>query len=226
MDAQGKNTVKFVKRKGLCPHFMKDIIPIYNACFSEKERQSNRILRNRLRHNTYSIMKMKNEKSTVGFSFVIPIHKKKILHIDYIGVDPHTQGKGYGKMLMEYICRSYKKKGWIITLECEDHLIKFYEKFGFIRMNIFYHFRGKTMNLMVCPSTRDNRLTYIRDMISNINNESVGDIKSPFYIILPYRKYNENRVLYKCREKNLRSSIFDTFLETNRNDGEKPPSYI
>lgn len=219
-----KSAVKFVKRKGLYPHFMKDIIPIYNTCFKECDRQSPKILRNRLRHKTYSVVKMLNENvAVVGFSFLIPIHKKKILHIDYVGIDPNTQGKGYGRMLMEYITKTYKKRGWIITLECEDHLIKFYEKLGFIRMNILYHFRGKTMNLMVCPNTKDNRLTFIRDIISNLNNEATCDMKSPFYRLLPYRKYNENIVLYKCREKKMNSSIFDTYTEKN-NDGEKPPS--
>ena len=36
-----------------------------------------------------------------------------------------------------------------MILECEDHLIKFYEKNGFIRINYDYQYNNIKMNLML-----------------------------------------------------------------------------
>lgn len=65
-----------------------------------------------------------------------------ILEIKNIATDPDFQGKGYGKMLMDYIAAKYKDRYSILQVGTGDSplTIPFYEKCGFERSHRIKNF--------------------------------------------------------------------------------------
>jgi len=61
-------------------------------------------------------------------------------HLEYLGVSPTSQGRGYGKKVLDHFSK--------ITLECKRELIPFYEKMGFtvLAKNKRYYFLFKGMS--------------------------------------------------------------------------------
>ena len=56
----------------------------------------------------------------------------KVAHIEDIVADSKFRGKGYGKMMIEYLIDKAKEhQVYKIILNCSDDNIKFYEKCGF-----------------------------------------------------------------------------------------------
>ena len=56
----------------------------------------------------------------------------KVAHIEDIVADSKFRGKGYGKMMIEYLIEKAKEhKVYKIILNCSDNNVKFYEKCGF-----------------------------------------------------------------------------------------------
>ena len=56
----------------------------------------------------------------------------KVAHIEDIVTDNKFRGKGYGKMMIEYLIEKAKEhQVYKIILNCSDENIKFYEKCGF-----------------------------------------------------------------------------------------------
>ena len=56
----------------------------------------------------------------------------KVAHIEDIVADNKFRGKGYGKMMIEYLIDKAKEhQVYKIILNCSDENIKFYEKCGF-----------------------------------------------------------------------------------------------
>ena len=56
----------------------------------------------------------------------------KVAHIEDIVTDSKFRGKGYGKMMIEYLIEKAKEhQVYKIILNCSDDNIKFYEKCGF-----------------------------------------------------------------------------------------------
>lgn len=61
-----------------------------------------------------------------------PSMSGKVAHIEDIVVDSKFRGKGYGKMMIEYLIEKAKEhQVYKIILNCSDENIKFYEKCGF-----------------------------------------------------------------------------------------------
>jgi GNAT superfamily N-acetyltransferase len=90
--------------------------------------------------------------SLIGFSFLNFFPKLKLLHLDYISLDKKYQGKGNGTYYLNYIITKFYKSNsdiYFLVLECEDHLIKFYEKNGFIKIKFNYFYKGIKLNLMI-----------------------------------------------------------------------------
>jgi glucosamine-phosphate N-acetyltransferase len=93
--------------------------------------------------NSYiHIMKEINDDKTVSIvgSGTLIIEKKfihnmaSVGHIEDIVIDKKCRGKGYGKLMMNYLIDIAKQKGcYKIILDCVDHNVKFYEKMGFTK---------------------------------------------------------------------------------------------
>ncbi len=104
--------------------------------------------------------------SIVGFSFLNYFPKYKLLHIDFISLDKLYQGKGNGTFYLNYIIDKFYKLNntnkniQYLILECEDHLIKFYEKNGFQKINYKYCYHGIRLNLMFYKDNDDKPISY------------------------------------------------------------------
>ena len=84
-------------------------------------------------------------------------------HLDYFAIDPLYQFKGYGTTLLNLIVSKYKK----ITLECENSLINYYNKFGFIKCKIKYYYNNLHLNFM--SNFNNSKLKLIANSINNFN---------------------------------------------------------
>jgi ribosomal protein S18 acetylase RimI-like enzyme len=136
---------------------------------------------NKIRNNNNKTNKIKNNyeiNNLIGFSLLYNFPHKKFIHLDYIAIDKQFQGKGYGKQYLNYIIENFlmkQKNINYLTLECENKLIGFYEKFGFIKVNINYYYRGIKLNLMI--------------LSKNIINLKLNKIKIGNYLL---NKFNSN----------------------------------
>lgn len=65
-----------------------------------------------------------------------------ILEIKNIATDPNHQGKGYGKMLIDFIVRKYSGQYAVLQVGTGDSplTVPFYEKCGFTRSHILKNF--------------------------------------------------------------------------------------
>ena len=65
-----------------------------------------------------------------------------ILEIKNIATKPEAQGKGYGRILIEFIVEKYKEKYSVLQVGTGDSplTIPFYEKCGFIRSHSIQNF--------------------------------------------------------------------------------------
>lgn len=87
-----------------------------------------------------------------GFAFLNYFPKLKLIHLDYISLDKKYQGNGNGTKYLKHIINTFytqNKKIKYLILECEDHLVKFYEKNDFHKLNIKYNYFGMRLNLMI-----------------------------------------------------------------------------
>lgn len=82
------------------------------------------------------------EDDGVKCECVITNEGNGILEIKNIATDPEFQGKGYGKILIDYIINKYKNQYSIIQVGTGDSplTIPFYEKCGFVRSHIIKNF--------------------------------------------------------------------------------------
>lgn len=64
------------------------------------------------------------------------------LEIKNIAIDPDSQGKGYGKILIDFIVRKYRGEYSVLQVGTGDSpmTIPFYEKCGFVRSHIVKNF--------------------------------------------------------------------------------------
>lgn len=82
------------------------------------------------------------EEDGVKCECVITNEGNGILEIKNIATDPEFQGRGYGKILIDYIINKYKNQYSIIQVGTGDSplTIPFYEKCGFVRSHIIKNF--------------------------------------------------------------------------------------
>jgi len=103
---------------------------IYYQCFDSKDRLPLRKLK-----RDYQMMLYQND--------VILVLKQlgSLFHLEYLGVNPDSQGKGMGKKMLSLFPK--------VTLECREHLIPFYEKMGFhvLGKNKTYYFLYKGISI-------------------------------------------------------------------------------
>lgn len=76
--------------------------------------------------------------SVIGTGTVVKLeklHNNCAAQIEDVVIDEQYRGKGYGKLIVEYLVNyAYKNyKCYKVILNCLDHNIQFYEKIGFIK---------------------------------------------------------------------------------------------
>jgi glucosamine-phosphate N-acetyltransferase len=61
-------------------------------------------------------------------------YKQLCCHIEDVGVHPHCRGKGYGKKIVKYCIKVAQINNcYKVKLNCNDNLIQFYFKLGFVQ---------------------------------------------------------------------------------------------
>ena len=104
--------------------------PIYlNAFKEEPELRINfKNLNKRINKLKSNIDYIINDNLKIGFGMLF---RNKFIynswHLDYFAINPKYHSCGYGSLLLKNIINKYKK----ITLECDNHLVNYYKKFGF-----------------------------------------------------------------------------------------------
>lgn len=73
---------------------------------------------------------------------VVTEESEEILELKNIAVEPDHQGKGYGKMLIDFIVRTYSGQYSILQVGIGDSplTVPFYEKCGFHRSHVIKNF--------------------------------------------------------------------------------------
>ena len=102
---------------------------IYYSCFHPSERiPVRKLIRN------YEIRIFKHSV------ILVLIKLENYYHLEFLGVHPSCQGKGFGKKVLDFFPN--------LTLECKESLIPFYQKMGFtvLDKNKKYYFLYKGIN--------------------------------------------------------------------------------
>ena len=126
------------------------IFEIETSCFPIKEAATKTSLKERILTFEEGFMVITNEKEIIGFINGAATNRDKIIdpmyesmkeyhnprgkNIAIYGVDihPEYQGKGYSKILMNaFIEEARKNKREKIILTCKEHLVSYYEQFGY-----------------------------------------------------------------------------------------------
>lgn len=153
------------------PQYCKQAINVYKQAFSQNMRLNMKLIKKYIKHHIYQINILSDEsKAVFGFAFLIPLEKyslNNVVHIDYLAIDPNHQGKGYAGKLMNDIIKQNADKA--LTLECENHLIKLYEKFNFVKI-CEYQFRGRQMNFMLRGTLKQGMRQKILGLLHTIQN--------------------------------------------------------
>lgn len=114
--------------------------------------------------------------------------------MDYIALSKTVQGQGLGPKFMKYLLDEYKDK--IIVLECEDHLVKFYEKNNFNRIKLSYTAGIQRLNLLYYGKIQFNEPFEIKNFMEGIYLK-----KSDFTYIFTIPKINFTINLKKSQYK-------------------------
>jgi len=120
------NVIGFTNNKNIKDEIKK----LYHQIFSTKYREKFKLLDKKYTKFQSRICYCVKYNECIGFIlYYIRNNQYKSLHIDYLGVSEKYKGIGIGKLLLNTIMNSYKS--YQITLECENHLLEYYNKFGF-----------------------------------------------------------------------------------------------
>lgn len=140
---------------------------LYKDSFTPDVRIRIKLVKRRLRTNKYKLyLIMGHDKIVRGFCLFGTF--SRFNHLDYIAIKKEFRGNGMGSLVMKMILDVYGNKP--ITLECEDKLIPFYEKFGFkVIPNLVYTAWNKRLNLMVRISNK-TRYDWVGAVLSQFNS--------------------------------------------------------
>jgi hypothetical protein len=108
---------------------MTEIIHLYDENFSPHVRIPHRKLKKRIQDETYCVLSLKKDNEWIGFSLISLNQLLKTIFIDYLCIDKKFQKGGYGKMVLnELSSKRFFPNYEYCILECEDYLVKYYEK--------------------------------------------------------------------------------------------------
>jgi predicted GNAT family N-acyltransferase len=99
----------------------------------------------KIKNGTYTLLVL-HHHYIIGLSLISNYNKN--YHIDYLCINNHYKGQGYGKLLFKktiLYCKNYSKP---VTLECEKHLIPFYQNLGCSFTGIYRNYHNKIFHLL------------------------------------------------------------------------------
>ena len=147
--------------------YIDKIVLIYKENFPEKLKQKLHKFKKTINKYDYVNLLIKNEE-IVGFAFFNWFSKIKLLHLDYISLDKSVQGNGNGSKYLNEIIKLYYDMTHFygLVLECENRLVKFYEKNLFVRIPCDYSYNGTKLNLMLInKKLKKSKIKIISEML-------------------------------------------------------------
>jgi GNAT superfamily N-acetyltransferase len=120
----------------------------------------------------------------MAFAFLNYFPELKLLHLDYISLDKKYQGKGNGTKYLNHIIDTFYKKNKNVKymiLECENHLVNFYEKNNFYKLKFNYSYFDIKLNLMVYNDFNNYQMIY----------------KCAIFLANLFKKYDKKLILVK-----------------------------
>lgn len=126
----------------------KNVYPEYVKLFPEIERKPYNMLVELYENNILNVLKIMDGNKFIGFFIVNKVENNKYLQVDYFGILPKYQGKGYGNKAIKLL-KKYSKNYEGIFIEVEklglgktevenkqrERRVKFYERLGFYKLN-------------------------------------------------------------------------------------------
>lgn len=162
---------------------------MFKACFKTHERVSCRRIKNMIRKASYKPYLINFNNEMIGF--VILKRFQHGIHIEYLGVLPSHQGKGYGKRILEL----FNDTG--ITLECTNILLPFYEKMGFKNLSCFRHYNFMYKGMTSYHAARIKKELYLG--ILSKKPFTVSYVKGEQEELVKY-EMNENYYIFIFRD--------------------------
>lgn len=167
------------------------VLKIYFDNFDKKLQVPQNIVLDRIKKKKYDLNLVKKNDDIIGFSFVVRF--KKLIFLDYIAIDINHHGKGYGKILFNYIYNYYVKKEKIadtLVLECENKLINMYKKWGCVKIPVKYTLSEEYhLNLMAKSELpldptkyykiKSELLNFNKQYFKKIKNQNIKDMLPP-----------------------------------------------
>lgn len=181
-----------------------DLVEIYNSNFPEYLRIKNRNLVKHMRTKYHTHFLVKSSGEIIGFALLNYFPSKNLVHLDYLALSKNVQGQGYGPKFMKYLLNEYQNNNFI--LECENHLIKFYEKNNFRRIKLSYKAGLYPLNLFYYG---ERKISLIKQF--EIRNFMEGQylVKSEFKFILMIPKILS--ILFRIKiSKQLKYHVIDS----------------
>ncbi|MTI71838.1 MAG: GNAT family N-acetyltransferase [Firmicutes bacterium] len=143
-----------IKIRNVLTEDLDSVTQIENTCFPSKEAAPREVFKERISTFPEGFFVAELDNKVIGFINSGVTNKEHIedkffetmnLHIPngdniaIFGLDVHPkyQRKGYAKELMKYLINSAKIDGRKkVLLTCKEHLIKYYEQFGFVNEGV------------------------------------------------------------------------------------------
>jgi len=139
---------------------------IYLDSFEQHLRIAQHKIKHRIKTGKYLPVLFKKEEQLVGFAYIVN-PRINLYHIDFIAIDKMHRGCGAGLNAMNLLIGSIPKNS-VLTLECEDKLVGFYQKFGFKLAPYAYSNYPVKLNFMIRTSPQTSRKSFRFSDYSNI----------------------------------------------------------
>jgi len=178
--------------------YIDKIIEFYSKNFPLELREPLNKFRKSIRKYDYINILCK-ENEIIGFALFNWFDKIKLLHLDYVSLDKSAQGSGIGSIYLKELTEMYYKitNYNALVLECENRLIKFYEKNNFVKIPTIYFYNNIRLNLMV--NNKRLTLSKLKIIAQLLNSNFIKQEYLPSFYISWYE--------WNCLPDNERSQM-------------------
>jgi ribosomal protein S18 acetylase RimI-like enzyme len=165
--------------------YINKIIEFYSKNFPLQLREPLNKFRKSIRKYDYVNILCKGEEM-IGFALFNWFDKIKLLHLDFISLDKSAQGSGIGSIYLKELTKMYYKitNYNALVLECENRLIKFYEKNNFVKIPSNYFYNNVRLNLMV--NNKRLKLSKLKIIAQLLKNNFIKQEYLPTFFISWY----------------------------------------
>lgn len=176
--------------------FKKEIYSLYKTLFPVNERKPYYKIASFVKKGISVILKIEHQGQIIGFCIINKIRRIEYIHLEYFGIFPEHQGKGYGTEILKKLKEKYiEYRGILIEIEKlgsgrndEENIIrekraKFYERIGFSKLPIDIYLFNTLFSIYLL-SNQD-------EITEDIENEAINQLKQIYIKMLGERLYKK-----------------------------------